>query len=108
VTQPRLEIHHAPNCEWSALYVDGQLEQVGDTYLVEEQAWDMLGVTIVDDNAFLRGQASRDGVARTLDEVAEYRAKRDEALDEATRLRAEAKQLMARADELDRAAGGAS
>jgi hypothetical protein len=32
----KLEIHYAD--EWAALYVDGKLERVGDSYLAEERA----------------------------------------------------------------------
>jgi hypothetical protein len=98
---PNLEIHYDPNGEWAALYVDGRLDRVGDSYLAEEKAFDLLGVKIVRDDAFLRGQDRRDGVAQTLDELAEFRRQRDADRDAAARLREEAAQLLARAAELD-------
>jgi hypothetical protein len=86
---PDLEIHYDPGGEWAALYVDGRLERVGDSYLAEEKAFEILGVKTVQDNAFLRGQHGRDGCAQTLDELAAYRTQRDVDRAEAARLREE-------------------
>ena len=94
-----LEIHYAE--EWAALYRDGELVRVGDTYNTEEEAFQILGVKIVQDDAFMRGQNSRDGVAQTIDQVDEYRWARDNKQAEAGRLRQEAEELMRRAAELD-------
>ena len=90
-----MEIHYAE--EWAALYVDGKLKTVGDSYLAEEMALNLLGVKIVQDDAYMRGQNQRDGVAKTLDEVHEYRVKRDAALARAAELRAQAAELEAQA-----------
>jgi hypothetical protein len=90
-----IEIHYAD--EWAALYLDGKLDRVGDAYLAEEKAFGLLGVKQVQDDAFMRGQNQASGVADTLDEVAEYRRQRDEALTEAARLRAQADELLAKA-----------
>ncbi len=98
---PNLEIHYAG--EWAALYIDGQLDHdsVGDSYLAEERAFELLGVKTVQDDAFMRGQDQRVGVARTLGEVDEYRWSRDNKAAEAARKREEAARLIAEADELD-------
>lgn len=96
---PNLEIHYAG--EWAALYVDGKLERVGDSYLAEERAFELAGVATEHDNAFMRGQDKREGVAQTLDEVAAYRAERERRAAEARRLREQATQLLADADALD-------
>jgi hypothetical protein len=98
---PKLEIHYDPDREWAALYVDGQLDGVGDAYVREERAFELCGVQQVKDNAFLRGQDRRDGVAKTLAEVAEYRRARDDRA--AARKREEAARLLAEADEIERA-----
>jgi hypothetical protein len=98
---PDLEIHYDPTGTWGALYVDGCLERVGDSYLAEERAFELLGVKTVQDNAFLRGQDGRNGCAQTLDELAAYRSQRDADRAEAARLRAEAAELLARAGNLD-------
>jgi hypothetical protein len=97
-----LEIHYDPNGEWAALYKDGDLVRVGDAYLAEEQAFELLGVRIVRDDAFLRGQDSREGVAQTVELVDEYRSQRDNALSLAAQKRAEADRLIAEAKELER------
>lgn len=97
----KLEIHYAD--DWAALYKDGKLvdRSVGDSYLAEEQALDMLGVKLVHDDSFLRGQNQRSGVATTLEEVEEYRIWRERARAEAQRLRGEAEVLLERAKELE-------
>lgn len=94
----KMEIHYSG--EWAALYVDGKLDRVGDAYLAEERAFELAGVKVVQDDAFMRGQAKHDGVAQTLDEVAAYRTERDDAKSRATALREHAAQLMAEADRL--------
>jgi len=99
--RPKLEIHYSTG-EWAALYVDGKLERVGDAYWVEERAFELLGVTVLHDEAFLRGQGQRDGVAKTLDEVDAYRQQREADKAEAQRLRDEAARLAAAADRLDK------
>ena len=102
---PRLEIHYAD--EWAALYVDGALDReygeptVGDRYRVEERAFELLRVRQIHDDAFMRGQNQRDGVARTLDEVAAYQVERHERKTRAERLRAQAEALLAEAKGLD-------
>jgi DNA-binding CsgD family transcriptional regulator len=99
-SMPNLEIHYTGE-GWAALYVDGKLDRVGDSYLAEERAFQLAGVTTVTDDAFMRGQNQREGVAQTLDEVAAYRAQRERDKAEAARLREEAQRLLARAAGLD-------
>lgn len=96
-----LEIHYSG--EWAALYVNGQLDPdtVGDSYHAEEKAFELLGVKQVHDDAFMRGQSSRDGVARTLDEVWRYFRTREHKRETAVQKRAEAERLLAEAKELE-------
>ena len=103
---PNLEIHYAN--DWAALYIDGTLDPdtVGDAYHAEEKAFELLGVKQVRDDAFMRGQSQRTGVAPTLDAVDEYRWQRDGAREEAARLRQEADALLARARELEESGRG--
>lgn len=86
-----IEIHEAD--EWSAVYLDGHLVRVGDSYLADEWLRTHFGVATIQDDAFLRGQTSRDGVAKTLDELHAYASARRERMDRAAALRAEAKRL---------------
>ncbi len=97
-----LEIHYANS--WAALYVDGRLDPdtVGDSYHAEEKAFELLGVKQIHDSAFMRGQNQRDGVAETIEQVDEYRWARDNDREAADQKRAEAKRLLAEADELDK------
>lgn len=97
---PKLEIHHAG--EWAALYVDGKLDCVGDAYNTEERAFEVLGVRVVQDDAFMRGQDQRSGVAPTLNAVHEYAGARFARQEEAARLRTQAAELITRANELEK------
>lgn len=62
--------------EWSALYIDGKLEHIGDHYVVEELAMEKAGVVIECSDDFLFGGDTRDDAAKTLTEVEVYRAAR--------------------------------
>lgn len=95
-----IEIHYDE--EWAACYVDGRLAVVGDSYLAEEKAFELLGVKQVSDDSFMRGQRSRDGVAQTLQEVEEYRTRRTERERQASALEVEASRLLREADALRR------
>lgn len=99
MSTPALEIHYAES--WAALYVDGELVTVGDSYLAEERAFLILGVKTVQDDAFMRGQSQRAGVAKNLAEVASYRQQREERRAEAARLRGEAERLLKEAQAFD-------
>ncbi len=103
---PKLEIHYTSG-EWAALYVDGALDRIGDTYNTEARAFELAGVTTVQDDACLRGGDGMDrgdgrAPARTLDEVAAYRTLREQRREEADRLDAHAKELAEKAAELRR------
>lgn len=95
---PKLEIHYAD--EWAALYVDGKLERVGDSYLAEGRAFEILGVRTVQDDAFMRGQTSAAGVAQTVEEAAAFARERETKRMRAAELRAEAERLLREAGEL--------
>lgn len=93
--------------EWSALYVDDRLLEIGDHYLVEERLLDVLGIEFIQSDDFLRGGSSREDAAKTLDEIESYQDSRDSAeamaaLAEAAVRSAEDKLAAAQA-ELDRA-----
>lgn len=89
-----VEIHNDPEGEWAALYVEGKLVcGPGDRYRIEEHAFEVLGVKVVDDPSFLRGRDDGTNVAHTVQEAREYAAER-------RRILAEAAQMVIRADEL--------
>lgn len=94
-----LEIHYCD--DWAALYVDGDLVQVGDSYLAEERAFQIMGVKTIHDDGFMRGGSSREGVASTLADIVAYRTSRDAQLQRVMELRAEADALMKQADALE-------
>jgi hypothetical protein len=87
--------------EWSAVYLDGRLVRVGDTYLADEWVRSHFGVETVQDDAYLMGGNGRDGVAQTLDELREYERARQERRDRAAALRAEAARLAEEAAALE-------
>jgi hypothetical protein len=94
-----IEIHEAD--EWSAVYLNGRrVHGPADSYLSDEWLRDHFGVVTVQDDAFMRGQTSADGAAKTLVEVDTYRDERDARLRRAAELRAEADRLAAEAENL--------
>lgn len=97
----KLEIHYSDG--WAALYIDGKLDgdSVGDSYVAEERAFDLLGVKQVHDNAFMRGQNQRAGVAPTLADVEAYRQEREARIAEAAEKRKTAERLLAEAAALE-------
>jgi hypothetical protein len=97
------EIHYAD--EWAALYVDGKLVRVGNSDNTEEEALHMLGVVVIQDDAFMRGQDQRKGVAPTLGDVENYRQLRDKRRARAAELREQADQLRREADTLEASVG---
>lgn len=96
---PDLEIHYAG--EWAALYKEGELAYVGETYVAEEAAFEMLRVRRFRDDAFMRGQKARGGVARNLAEVAAYAQQRDASVKLAAEKIADARRLLMEAKALD-------
>jgi len=62
--------------DWSALYVKGKLEEVGDHYWVEEKLRQLLGIEEISSDDFLRGGSQREEVAQTLEEIEVYRSAR--------------------------------
>lgn len=87
--------------EWSALYLDGKLDRVGDHYLAQERILELCGVVCEQSDDFLRGQDGRAGVAQTLNELSDYRLQREEKEAEILKLRKEASELLARAKEIE-------
>ncbi len=105
---PDLVIFKDPGGEWSALYMDGKLEHIGDHYVVNERAFELAKVQVIQDNAFLRGgdgvERNGDkstGPAQTLEEIEAYRHQRDHDLKRATANRAQAEILLASAQAIE-------
>lgn len=87
--------------EWSALYIDGELDRVGDHYLVDERLRTLFGVDEVFSNAFLQGGRYREDVAKTVREAELYDAELDRRADAARDLRDKAEALIQKANELE-------
>ena len=88
--------------EWSALYVDGELDKVGDTYLIDERLRYLAGVVTISTMDFLRGGGTRSDVAQNYEELKEYRHARLDRQRRAKDLRTQAAALQQEADELDK------
>lgn len=93
-----IEFHSSD--EWTAVYLNGQLQRVGDHYLADEWLRSRVGVVEVDDDAFMRGGDQRSGVAQTLDLVRDYQENRDRLRADAASLREQAAALEAQAASL--------
>ena len=61
--------------EWSALYQDGELVVIGDSYLSDYYLANCLNVEDIDSDDFLMGGSTRDQAAKTLQEIEEYRSR---------------------------------
>ena len=85
--------------EWSALYVDGKLEVVGDSYLIDERLQQLVGVELKEGNFLLGGDHSSD-VAKTSEEIDKYEVTRTERQQQADELREQAAKLLEEADRL--------
>ncbi len=105
--QTDIIIYHGTG-EWSALYLRGKLQTVGDTYLVWEKLVDILDIEEVHNDDFMQGGDHYIHVAKTLGEVRVYEQKRvghenkqQQLIDEAATLEAQAKEIRARAAQYD-------
>ena len=65
-------VRYTGSDEWSALYIDGKLDKVGDHYLIDERIQELVGVEVFDSNDFLLGGDSLSDVAETLEEIQKY------------------------------------
>lgn len=64
--------------DWSALYIDGELDIVGDHYLIDERISELAGVTRRDSDSFMRDGEDRSSVAQTLEEIQEFEQEQSE------------------------------
>lgn len=85
--------------EWSALYVDGKLDRVGDSYLIDERIQQLTGVISREGNFLLGGNTSSDA-AQTVEEITAYENAREAEINGAARLEAQAAELIAQAERL--------
>lgn len=92
-----VQIHYSGD-DWAALYIGGRLEVEGHSSTVEEKAFERLGVTVVNDDAFLGGGAR---ALTTLDRVARRRERTAARMERAATLRADAAAMLAEAGALE-------
>lgn len=60
--------------DWSALYEDGKLIEVGDHYWVQEKLLQLLGIEVVQSDDFIRGGSAREDVAPSLVAIEDWLA----------------------------------
>lgn len=94
-------IRYTSSGEWSALYVDGKLDRVSDHYLIDERIAQLAGVEERQSDDFLRGGDQRPDVADTVEQAEEYATEREARNAEAAKLRQQATELLAQAEELE-------
>jgi hypothetical protein len=87
--------------EWSALYIDGKLDRVGDHYLIDERIRELYSVVTIHSDDFMRGGDQRSGVAIDLAEIRQYRQQREMNEAAARKMVEQAQELIDRAKELD-------
>lgn len=92
--------------EWSALYVDGKLDKVGDHYLIDERIRALFGVSTICSNSFLLGGNYYVDVAQHQADIYYYDLERasvqraaDALFEEAARLHAEAEALLTKSSQ---------
>lgn len=89
--------------EWSALYVNGDLDTYGDHYLADERLQTLFGVHVTHTNDWYRGDGGRNyKVAQSLPEYRAWQLEDKERQDRADALRAEAKRLEEAADQMEK------
>ena len=84
---------------WSALYVDGRLDRLGDSYNVTERIEALLGV-VSQESEVMDAIQHRDEAPSTLAELRAMEAERRKLRDEAEALRQQAADLIAQAEGL--------
>jgi hypothetical protein len=93
------EIEFWVSGEWTMVYLDGQLQRAGDSYLADEWLQERCGVKVIQDDA---GVCIPDGKAlKTLTEARAAMAAREQRLGAASNFRIEAARLLADADSLE-------
>lgn len=91
--------------EWSALYIDGKLEIVGDHYLIDNRLQEILGVVTIESDAFMLGGSTHEDVAQTIDQIEAFEDAASKLRAEASQLRSLAQEMQQRADSLEAEAG---
>lgn len=93
------------DAEWDALYIDGQLDLLGDRHHLRSRFIELLGVEVRDSDAYFLGREPKyDNAAETLSEVEAHEGRPGSEPAQADLLRAQANELLAQADQLDRTA----
>lgn len=88
--------------DWSALYVDGKLDTVGDSYLIDERISEIAGVEEKISEGFFKGGYDYQHVLETADEVFEHirEQEHDAEVKRAAKIEAQARALEEQAKKL--------
>lgn len=100
-------VRYSGSDDWSALYIDGKLDMVGDHYLIDERISSLMKVTVIDSDSFMLGRNFEYEVARTLNEIEKFdkvekakAAQKQLLLDQAKLLIEQAKSLDVKAENI--------
>lgn len=97
-------VRYTGSDDWSALYIDGRLDTVGDHYLIDERIAEISQVEVRDSDNFLMGGNSKNATASTLDDIEYYEVRQKErAVRQVSDLRQTAADLLRQAEELENA-----
>lgn len=96
--EPKFVLFHIGE-GWSALYVDGRLDRIGDSHNVTERIEELLGV-VFQESDVMDAIQQRSDAPGTLAELREQEARQRELRDTAEALRQQAADLIAEADAL--------
>lgn len=106
--KPMHVVRYQGNGDWSALYVDGKLVQVGDHYLIDEKISELLGVTVEYSDDFLQGQTLESGIAQTLEDAQSYETIRLQKEREIHLLEEQREELLRQLNNIDQELNGSS
>jgi hypothetical protein len=87
--------------EWEALYVDGKLEQYGDSYYVDERIRELLGVEFGESEYMKNRVENREDIPDSLNTLRALEAEVQLDLAKRADLRRKAEELRERAAELE-------
>lgn len=94
-----IEFHRvAGDGDWTAVYLNGKLQRVGDSYLADEWLQSHVGVTVVEDSPCMLDEHR---AMKTLAEVQREVAEREQRAEEARKLREQAAELERQASLLE-------
>ena len=98
--RPSLVIYEGTD-EWSGLYADGELVEVGDHYVINEKAFALAHIEVIQSDDYMQGGRQRGEAAPTLNDVHAYADTRKSEKARAAQLRLRAADLLEQAQNIE-------